>query len=163
MKRSNEFAVGLAVLTALALVIGGALWLSETDVNQKEATYTARFRTVGGLGVGAPVTLRGVFSRDDPTCDDCELQLLPGGTALPATFDASNGTVTFTAPAGSTDFAVALAVGLELIAFESLAVAPDGQITTARTTSIPVARKAPTVTRVSGCVCANQSRFMSNR
>jgi phospholipid/cholesterol/gamma-HCH transport system substrate-binding protein len=29
-------------------------------VNQKEATYTARFRTVGGLGVGAPVTLRGV-------------------------------------------------------------------------------------------------------
>ena len=60
MKRSNEFAVGLAVLTALALVIGGALWLSETDVNQKETTYSARFRTVGGLGVGAPVTLRGV-------------------------------------------------------------------------------------------------------
>ena len=60
MRRSNEFAVGLAVLAALALVIGGALWLSETDVNQKEATYTARFRTVGGLGVGAPVTLRGV-------------------------------------------------------------------------------------------------------
>lgn len=60
MKRSNEFAVGLAVLAALALVIGGALWLSETDVNQKQATYTARFRTVGGLGVGNPVTLRGV-------------------------------------------------------------------------------------------------------
>ncbi|MBA3659993.1 MAG: MCE family protein [Gemmatimonadales bacterium] len=60
MKRSNEFAVGLAVLTALALVIGGALWLSETDVNQKLTTYAARFRTVGGLGVGAPVTLRGV-------------------------------------------------------------------------------------------------------
>ena len=37
MKRSNEFAVGLAVLAALALVIGGALWLSETDVNQKQA------------------------------------------------------------------------------------------------------------------------------
>jgi phospholipid/cholesterol/gamma-HCH transport system substrate-binding protein len=60
MKRSNEFAVGLAVLAAVALVIGGALWLSETDVNQNEVTYTARFRTVGGLGVGAPVTLRGV-------------------------------------------------------------------------------------------------------
>ena len=60
MKRSNEFAVGLAVLAALALVIGGALWLSETDVNQKQQTYTARFRTVGGLGIGAPVTLRGV-------------------------------------------------------------------------------------------------------
>ncbi|HZN97439.1 MAG TPA: MlaD family protein [Gemmatimonadales bacterium] len=60
MKRSNEFAVGLAVLAALALVIGGALWLSESDVNQKKTTYAARFRTVGGLGVGAPVTLRGV-------------------------------------------------------------------------------------------------------
>ena len=60
MRRSNEFLVGLAVLAALALVIGGALWLSETDVNQKKASYTARFRTVGGLGVGGPVTLRGV-------------------------------------------------------------------------------------------------------
>jgi phospholipid/cholesterol/gamma-HCH transport system substrate-binding protein len=60
VKRSNEFLVGLAVLAALALVIGGALWLSETDVNQKKASYTARFRTVGGLGVGGPVTLRGV-------------------------------------------------------------------------------------------------------
>jgi phospholipid/cholesterol/gamma-HCH transport system substrate-binding protein len=50
----------LAVLAALALVIGGALWLSETDVNQKKTSYSARFRTVGGLGVGGPVTLRGV-------------------------------------------------------------------------------------------------------
>jgi phospholipid/cholesterol/gamma-HCH transport system substrate-binding protein len=41
-------------------VIGGALWLSETDVNQKKTSYFARFRTVGGLGVGGPVTLRGV-------------------------------------------------------------------------------------------------------
>ena len=60
MKRGNEFAVGLAVLAALALVIGGALWLSETDVKQKKTIYAARFRTIGGLGVGAPVTLRGV-------------------------------------------------------------------------------------------------------
>ncbi len=60
MKRGNEFAVGLAIVLALALVIAGALWLSETDVNKKKDMYTARFRTVGGLGVGAPVTLRGV-------------------------------------------------------------------------------------------------------
>jgi phospholipid/cholesterol/gamma-HCH transport system substrate-binding protein len=60
VKRSNEFAVGLAVLASLAVVIGGALWLSERDVNQKKNVYVARFRTVGGLGVGAPVTLRGV-------------------------------------------------------------------------------------------------------
>jgi phospholipid/cholesterol/gamma-HCH transport system substrate-binding protein len=60
MKRTNEFAVGLAVLLALALVVAGALWLSETDVNKKKVNAEARFRTVGGLGVGAPVTLRGV-------------------------------------------------------------------------------------------------------
>jgi phospholipid/cholesterol/gamma-HCH transport system substrate-binding protein len=60
MKRTNEFAVGLAVLLALALVVAGALWLSETDVNKKQVIAQARFRTVGGLGVGAPVTLRGV-------------------------------------------------------------------------------------------------------
>jgi phospholipid/cholesterol/gamma-HCH transport system substrate-binding protein len=60
VKRTNEFAVGLVVLASLALVIGGALWLSETDIGQKKTTYVARFRTVGGLGVGAPVTLRGV-------------------------------------------------------------------------------------------------------
>ena len=59
MKRSNEFAVGLAVLAALALVVAGALWLSETDINKKQTSAIARFRTVGGLGVGAPVTLRG--------------------------------------------------------------------------------------------------------
>lgn len=60
MKRGNEFAVGLVIVGALALVVLGALWLSETDVNKTKDTYIARFRTVGGLGVGAPVTLRGV-------------------------------------------------------------------------------------------------------
>jgi len=60
MKRSNEFAVGLSVLAALALVVAGALWLSETDINKHQTSAVARFRTVGGLGVGAPVTLRGV-------------------------------------------------------------------------------------------------------
>ncbi len=60
MKRGNEFMVGLVVLASIALVIGGALWLSERGVNKKQTVYVARFRTVGGLGVGAPVTLRGV-------------------------------------------------------------------------------------------------------
>jgi phospholipid/cholesterol/gamma-HCH transport system substrate-binding protein len=60
VKRGNEFAVGLAVLSALVLVIGGALWLSETDLDQKKVTHAARFRTIGGLSIGAPVTLRGV-------------------------------------------------------------------------------------------------------
>ncbi len=60
MKRGNEFAVGLTVLASLALVVGGALWLSQTDIHKRAMAHTARFRTVGALGVGAPVTLRGV-------------------------------------------------------------------------------------------------------
>ncbi len=60
MKRANEFLVGLVVLVALALVVASALWLSETKLGAREALAAARFRTVGGLKVGAPVTLRGV-------------------------------------------------------------------------------------------------------
>jgi ABC-type transporter Mla subunit MlaD len=60
MKRGNEFLVGVAVLAALAGLIAAALWLSDTSVGKQEEIHTARFRTVGGLGVGAPVTLRGV-------------------------------------------------------------------------------------------------------
>ncbi len=60
MKRENEFAVGVVVIAALALVVGGALWLSGAHLGKTEAMYTARFRTVGGLGVGNPVVLRGV-------------------------------------------------------------------------------------------------------
>src|SRR5207245_821383 len=60
MKRENEFAVGLAVIAAFCVVVGGALWLSGAHLGRTEAVYTARFRTVGGLGVGNPVVLRGV-------------------------------------------------------------------------------------------------------
>lgn len=60
MKRANEFLVGLVVLVALAVIVAGALWLSETKLGANEELAAARFRTVGGLKVGAPVTLRGV-------------------------------------------------------------------------------------------------------
>ena len=60
MKRENEFAVGIVVIAALAVVVAGALWLSGAHLGKTEAVYTARFRTVGGLGVGNPVVLRGV-------------------------------------------------------------------------------------------------------
>ena len=60
MKRENEFTVGLVVIIAFAVIVGGALWLSGAHIGKAEAVYTARFRTVGGLGVGAPVVLRGV-------------------------------------------------------------------------------------------------------
>ena len=60
MKRENEFAVGLVVIVAFAAIVGGALWLSGAHLGRTEAVYVARFRTVGGLGVGNPVVLRGV-------------------------------------------------------------------------------------------------------
>jgi len=60
MKRESEFAVGVVVIAALAVIVAGALWLSGAHLGKTEAVYTARFRTVGGLGVGAPVVLRGV-------------------------------------------------------------------------------------------------------
>ena len=60
MKRENEFTVGVVVIAAFAVVVIGALWLSGAHLGKTEAVYTARFRTVGGLGVGAPVVLRGV-------------------------------------------------------------------------------------------------------
>jgi phospholipid/cholesterol/gamma-HCH transport system substrate-binding protein len=60
VKRRNEFLVGLVLLLSLAAVVGGALWLSEADIGRREAIHVARFRTVGGLTPGAPVTYRGV-------------------------------------------------------------------------------------------------------
>ena len=60
MKRENEFAVGMVVIVAFALVVGGALWLSNAHFGKAEAVYATRFRTLGGLGVGNPVVLRGV-------------------------------------------------------------------------------------------------------
>jgi phospholipid/cholesterol/gamma-HCH transport system substrate-binding protein len=60
VKRRHEFLVGLTVLAGLALVVGGALWLSETDIGHRQRMHTARFRTVGSVSVGTPVTFRGV-------------------------------------------------------------------------------------------------------
>jgi phospholipid/cholesterol/gamma-HCH transport system substrate-binding protein len=60
VKRRNEFLVGLVLLLSIAAVVGGALWLSEADIGRREAMHVARFRTVGGLTPGAPVTYRGV-------------------------------------------------------------------------------------------------------
>lgn len=60
MKRGNETLVGLSVVAAFALVIFGAIWLSEASFGGSDVIKTARFREIGGLNVGAPVTLRGV-------------------------------------------------------------------------------------------------------
>lgn len=60
MKRRDELVVGVTVFMALVVVVAGTLWLSQADLARGATTHAARFRTVGGLGVGDPVVLRGV-------------------------------------------------------------------------------------------------------
>jgi phospholipid/cholesterol/gamma-HCH transport system substrate-binding protein len=60
VNRRDEFLVGIAVLAAIAAVILGAIFLSETNVGRSEIIRVARFRSVGRLQPGAPVILRGV-------------------------------------------------------------------------------------------------------
>ena len=60
MKRRDELVVGATILVSLAVVVVGAVWLAQTRVGAGGLVQPARFRTVGGLGVGNPVVLRGV-------------------------------------------------------------------------------------------------------
>lgn len=60
MKRSNEYAVGLTALVATAVVVIGAIALGQLPLGRGDDVRTARFRSIGGLGPGANVTLRGV-------------------------------------------------------------------------------------------------------
>jgi phospholipid/cholesterol/gamma-HCH transport system substrate-binding protein len=60
VKRSNEVAVGITVVVALIAVVIGAILLGQIRIGQRDEIRTARFRSVGGLGKGAFVTLRGV-------------------------------------------------------------------------------------------------------
>lgn len=60
MKRRNEFLVGLVVLAAVAAVIVGAIFLSDSRVGRRDVIAVARFRSVGRLQPGSPVILRGV-------------------------------------------------------------------------------------------------------
>ena len=60
MRRRREFVVGVTVVAAVIAVAAGALWLSQTSLSRDQIVRSARFREVGGLKPGAPVTLRGV-------------------------------------------------------------------------------------------------------
>jgi phospholipid/cholesterol/gamma-HCH transport system substrate-binding protein len=60
MKRRREFIVGVTVVGAVLAVAAGAIWLSQTSLSRDQVVKSARFREVGGLKPGAPVTLRGV-------------------------------------------------------------------------------------------------------
>jgi phospholipid/cholesterol/gamma-HCH transport system substrate-binding protein len=60
MKQRDDIVVGATIVAALVVIVGGALWLGQAHLGRTEEVYAARFRTVGGLGVGDPVVLRGV-------------------------------------------------------------------------------------------------------
>ncbi|MFQ5551155.1 MAG: MlaD family protein, partial [Gemmatimonadales bacterium] len=60
MRRRDELIVGFTIIIALTALFAGALWLSQTQLSRAPNFRTARFRTVGGLGAGNPVVLRGV-------------------------------------------------------------------------------------------------------
>ncbi len=60
MKRRDEIVVGATIIVAAAVVVAAAFWLSNTRIGVTPQRHTARFQTVGGLGVGDPVVQRGV-------------------------------------------------------------------------------------------------------
>jgi phospholipid/cholesterol/gamma-HCH transport system substrate-binding protein len=60
MKRRDDVLVGATILLGLILMVGGAIWLSQSQLGGGGESHMARFKSVGGLGVGDPVTLRGV-------------------------------------------------------------------------------------------------------
>lgn len=58
--RKRDATVGMVVVAAIVLVVAAALWLGDLGPRGPKSLHTARFRTVGGVKVGDPVTLRGV-------------------------------------------------------------------------------------------------------
>jgi phospholipid/cholesterol/gamma-HCH transport system substrate-binding protein len=60
VKRSSEYAVGVTVVVAIAIVVGGAILLGQLRLGRGDDVRTARFRSIGGIGPGANVSLRGV-------------------------------------------------------------------------------------------------------
>lgn len=60
MRSRREWQVGATIVAALILVVVAAFWLAERDPRRRQGIRTARFKEIGGLNAGAPVTLRGV-------------------------------------------------------------------------------------------------------
>lgn len=100
MKRSSEYAVGVTVVVAIAIVVAGAILLGQLRLGRGDDVRTARFRSIGGIGPGANVSLRGVkigrvavvrVARDDWVEVDLRLKpdqrlpARPAAIAAPAT------------------------------------------------------------------------------
>ena len=54
MKQRNAFLVGGTVLVAVLVTVAAALWLGHIHLGKRPEKVGVRFRTVGGLNVGAP-------------------------------------------------------------------------------------------------------------
>ena len=79
MKRRDEIVVGATVFAALALIVFGAIWLSEAELGKGGESYVARFRTVGeNLALG--LRRRGLSAVEiaDRSAEALELVGLPG-------------------------------------------------------------------------------------
>jgi phospholipid/cholesterol/gamma-HCH transport system substrate-binding protein len=62
MKRVDDFVVGLTMLGAAVLVVGGILWTKEARVGSDVRHVSARFHDVGSVRIGTPVVVRGMRS-----------------------------------------------------------------------------------------------------
>jgi phospholipid/cholesterol/gamma-HCH transport system substrate-binding protein len=60
LDRSVEIRVGIVILLAIILFVGGMIWITETRVGDRGYTFQAAFPTVGGLAPGDPVQVGGV-------------------------------------------------------------------------------------------------------
>ncbi len=61
MKESKvELQVGIALVIALVVLVVGLTWFQDHAIGSKDRTAIVNFPTVGGLGVGDPVQVRGI-------------------------------------------------------------------------------------------------------
>ncbi len=86
MRYRHEVVVGSAILAALALVVGGTLWLKGKKFGAEEEEVRARFHEVGLLATGNPVKMRGVPVGKVETID-----LSSGGDAVMVTMTVKGG------------------------------------------------------------------------
>ena len=59
-RRGTELKVGVAVIFALIVLVGGIIWIKGCQVAKREHVFRVAFDEVGGLTVGDPVTVLGV-------------------------------------------------------------------------------------------------------
>jgi phospholipid/cholesterol/gamma-HCH transport system substrate-binding protein len=77
MNRNREFLVGLVILAAIVVAVGGTLWLQGTSLGRTTRTVEAILESAGQLSEGNPVTYRGVRIGTVETID-----VEPGGQGV---------------------------------------------------------------------------------